>query len=271
MYQGLISIMPKSTISYLLDDFPAEVGFSLRKLTSSTTRVIRVRRSGGGAESDFNESDILDGTMTAWVVAGGGAQDGTVAKWYNQGTGGATNDAVQTSAGSQFKIVSGGTLITTNVLPSIDTLTQIPMPFGAQTFKTFFSVAKVDTQNLLNFVTGSDISGAGIIYNGTYGGVDGLAPYDGTNLPSLTGEDLNQHLAYFNMRSSKVYGAKDGAAETDLGTFATSISNELIGGRSFSSAAYFQGKIQEIVLYNSDQNANKTAIETNINDYYGIY
>ena len=34
---------------------------------------------------------------------------------------------------------------------------------------------------------------------------------------------------------------------------------------------YYDGNMQEIILYTSDQSANRAAIETNINDYYTIY
>jgi hypothetical protein len=33
----------------------------------------------------------------------------------------------------------------------------------------------------------------------------------------------------------------------------------------------FQGKIQELVIYEIDQNSNKSGIKTNINDFYSIY
>ena len=33
----------------------------------------------------------------------------------------------------------------------------------------------------------------------------------------------------------------------------------------------FVGDVQEIIIYDSDQSANRTGIETNINDHYGIY
>lgn len=33
----------------------------------------------------------------------------------------------------------------------------------------------------------------------------------------------------------------------------------------------FNGNIQEVIIYESDQSANRTDIETAINDYYNIY
>jgi hypothetical protein len=43
----------------------------------------------------------------------------------------------------------------------------------------------------------------------------------------------------------------------------------IIGGEGFSTA--FEGRIQELIYYFSDQSSNRTYIENNINSYYGIY
>jgi len=43
-----------------------------------------------------------------------------------------------------------------------------------------------------------------------------------------------------------------------------------IGGIN-SNLALWQGNIQEVIFYPSDQSSNRTGIETNINDFYSIY
>ena len=37
------------------------------------------------------------------------------------------------------------------------------------------------------------------------------------------------------------------------------------------SNAFFNGFIQEVIVYASDQSANRTGIESNINTHYSIY
>ena len=54
------------------------------------------------------------------------------------------------------------------------------------------------------------------------------------------------------------------------GTQATTSSNVGVGGRP-EPTFYYGGKMQEILLYASDQSSNRTGIETNINTYYSIY
>jgi hypothetical protein len=38
-----------------------------------------------------------------------------------------------------------------------------------------------------------------------------------------------------------------------------------------AGSIYGNGKLQEVIVYDSDQSTNRTGIETNINDYYDIY
>jgi hypothetical protein len=45
----------------------------------------------------------------------------------------------------------------------------------------------------------------------------------------------------------------------------------IIGKDSAGYGQNINGVIQEIVLFNSDQSANRTAIEQNINNHYSIY
>jgi hypothetical protein len=46
--------------------------------------------------------------------------------------------------------------------------------------------------------------------------------------------------------------------------------DEMTLGASISGGRY-DGKFAEFIIYPSDQSANRTAIETNINDHYNIY
>ena len=46
-----------------------------------------------------------------------------------------------------------------------------------------------------------------------------------------------------------------------VGAFNTAGTNE----------SFMDGTLAEVIVYNSDQSANRVAIETNINDHYNIY
>jgi len=259
--------------SYLVDDYSPIVAYSVDKLSSTATVCCRVRRASDNAEQDFGFSgNRVDVTAIETFVGTG--NKAFITKIYNQGTGGSTYDITQTVAADQ------PTMLYSSLIPeffmSQGGLTrEPPMILSSDlTFSDCFSVCKLIEQNTLNYIVGieSPISPAGgLLYNGSYAGVNGLsAIYDG-NIPSLTGEDLNEHLGYFNMKSSKMYISKDGASETDLGTFATSLTVNRIGGRDISATGYMEGYFKEMIFFNSDESANKTAIETNINDRFSIY
>lgn len=262
----------------LLDLYPAEVAYSLRKLSSSYTgAAIRVRRNSDQAEQDIGFSGgILDVTSLASFV---GANIGFISKVYNQGMGGGTYDATQSVLVSQPLIYYSNNVFITNTKASIDfhrsVIATTPVPpmtiASAFNYKTAFSVGRVQQQNTINYILGNESPANGLFYNGSLAGVNGLGGFDSTNLRSITGEDLNQHLGYFNMRSSRLYIAKDGGSETDSGVFALSLTSNLLGGRSSSLAIHLRGDIQEIILFSTDQSANKSAIESNINSYYAIY
>ena len=92
----------------LLNAFPgAAAAYSLRDLTGDRLApVVRVRRSSDNAEKDFAAVDVADGSLVAWVGAG---NDGLVPVWYDQSGNG--NDAAQTAATGQPRIVRSGALI----------------------------------------------------------------------------------------------------------------------------------------------------------------
>lgn len=75
---------------------------------------IRVRRSGDNAETNisFTTTGALDSAnLLAFVIAGGGTQNGFITIWYSQKIGG--NNLTQTNTSLQAQIVSSGVLITT--------------------------------------------------------------------------------------------------------------------------------------------------------------
>jgi len=66
----------------LLDTYTgASAAYSLRNLSSSTTDVVRVRRSSNDDEQDFTASEVSGGALATFVGAG---NDGFVTTWYDQ-------------------------------------------------------------------------------------------------------------------------------------------------------------------------------------------
>lgn len=296
-YYSLISMMPKAQ-PLLLDTYTgATAAYSLRKLRTAYTgyaliarRTVSATTVACGVSFDSNNAISLDSPITVtfgsssatnlgeFVKATGyNNPDGLVSSvsafvntWNDQS--GNTNDFVQSTAANQPRLINNGVLELNTLKATINS--NVGSLIGLTTTgaigKTIFTVAKVDTQTTINYLIGSSVGG--LFYNGSFSGVNGLGGFDGTNARSLSGEDLNRNLGYFNLKSSKLFAAKNGATESDLGSFGvTSLTfNQMFirGGLSFLD---FLGNAQEIIIYNSDQTSNKSGIETNINNYYAIY
>jgi hypothetical protein len=265
--------------SLLLDLYPATAAYSLRKLrTAYTGNAIRVRRTTDNVEQDigFSGVDFDLAAFNSFINAGAGM----ITKVYNQGTGGAIYDAYQSTVTLQCELFNSSipnTNISTissngggsNSKPPLNLFNRI------DGIITAFGVNKIDVLNTINYLaynSGSLGNIGGIFQGGTNAAALGLGAFDNINIRSISTEDLNKQLGYWNIRSGNIYMAKNGATETNAGTFAYSaFSVNQIFGRSILSSLYFRGKVQELIFYTTDESANKAAIETNINDYYGIY
>jgi hypothetical protein len=261
---------PSST-SYLLDTYSAAAAYSLRQLKTGVTNVVRVRRSSDNAESDFTADEITDGTLTTWT----GANDGFVVTWYDQS--GNAVDATQSTAGSQPQIVSSGSVITKGSLPAVDFVSSDRMQTSTTSIMddaslpiSIFSVSSADsTETVGAIVSGNNTQFRQFCDSRTTPNRNIGVNTVYANM-STARVDTNQRLlsgfidASYNM-SSFDNGATGGTATA--GTWASSALE--LGAQG--SSTYLNGKIQEVIVFNSDESSNRTAIESDINTYYSIY
>ena len=199
------------------------------------------------------------------------SKDGTVSKWYDQSTTSGTpnaNHAVQTDAAKQPKIVSGGSLVTGGL--DFDAVNDY------LSFSTSFSISTDFA--IFGTLVSSDFSRGGRIFHES--GSDNIrvrnSSYDfryrssGVNYDFGTGTSFtnnNQSLFSFLNGSDEhslfVNGALKGQQIIIDNLLMASISDQS-GGISLG------GAISELIIYNSDQTANRTALEANIGEVYGI-
>ena len=212
------------------------------------------------------------------ITLGSFNRDGFVKTWYDQsvtneaGDTATGNHAVQATAASQPKIVSAGTLLNELDFDGTDDNFELTSVLGMTSAGAIFSVAE---------------SGGGddkLILDNRDGGVDGFrllrlsndleyrwqsATVDtGTNLGTNT-----KFIAFANHDGSNASAAVNGAtATTTSDTSSISVAaTPRIGARSFTSASSFwDGTVNELIIYASDQTANRTAIEANIGEAYSI-
>jgi len=254
----------------LLDLYPnAAAAYSLRKLrTDYSGFAIRVRVDtidNLTYDIGFDSNGELDTDDLISKAAGNSAY---VSRWYDQS--GQGNDATQDSADKQPQIVSSGVVIEVNNFSAVDfdgtndfletaTFTEIEQP------TSYFSVFKFDSNRNQNiFDSGNTLARQQIGDNGTnykfYGGISITGGTTNTNQNSISGF-LSDTDSLFVNNISVVSGDAG-----DLG-----IDKIIIASNVFKSAAFLDGKIQELILYPLDQSTNKNLIETNINDYYDVY
>ena len=261
----------------ILDDYPnASAAYSLRALNSAYTgAAIKVRRSSDNEEQDIGL--LYDGTLdTSSLLSFVGAGDGFVSKWYDQS--GAGNNAAQTSASKQPILVSNGAVNELNGKPTMSfsspflmhlNLTEYPFTSGGSaTEKSIFAVALNDSttdQNLYNIADGRDLYALTYnrVGNNTYGFLGANYGVIGGN---ITGQNIISSFA-ISPSSETFNNAVEGVSSNPVRGIYDSISIGSRGGGSYS----MNGNIQEIVMYESNQSANREAIETNINNHYTIY
>ena len=261
VFPGLI-LKPVSA-GLLLDTYSAEGGYSFRQLKSGITNVCRLRRSTDDVEQDFTAAEINQTDLFAFVGGGNAA----VVTFYDQSGNG--NDATAV-ASQQYLIMTTGVLNTSNGVAACF-LNQIGSAYildSSISFSTAFLVGEVHAQNSVNYVLGNDAPSSGLFVNGLAGGVAGTGGFDGANIRSLSDEDFDQHLWYWNNRSLNLYAARDGAAEANIGTFNSISFTGIVGRPGFNT---LRGWFQETIIFNSDESSNKGAIESDINAYYSIY
>jgi len=197
---------------------------------------------------------------------------GFVETWYDQSGNG--NDAVQQVSGSQPKIVDAGVLVTGGLkFDGVDD------SFGTSLVPpntvTLIGVANWNVVNQATFLIGARDSTDQRSYIGQVsGGVTALGVADGAR----AGQALTAGTDYliFGKHSGITrFISTNGIVGSDAAGSAPN--NNIFGYHigAFNDAgtdsAFMDGSISEIIIYDSDQLANREAIEANINNQYDIY
>jgi len=269
---------------YLLDTYTgAQAAYSLRVLATAfeTADLVIVRRSSGG-ESSFNATEIADGTMLAWVGTSGTDQ-ASVTTWYDQSGNGLT--MTNTTTAQQPKIVINGVQVVSNGEPAIDFDGSNDYLFNTSNLTynsglSYYSLCDIDV--VVGRFFSDDITGAqGYFYaeagaSGTVRLNDNDTGYEliATGTPALVQELRSFH---FDSSTGDYEYAVDGSNTTgnlatwsDVAINSTNTANIAIGGAG-NGGQNLNGKMQEFIIYTTDESANRTSIEADINAHYSIY
>jgi hypothetical protein len=261
--------------------------YSLRRLLSLYTGpLIRVRRSSDDTTLDvgFDTDGDLD---TVALLAFVGAGNGFVDRWYDQTGGGANLE--QGTAGAQPSIATAGVINTLDSLPAVtfdgttDYLTVASAGLyaaGGATMALVFSGASASNATV---VSESNNAGGGALYRLLRSSTAAWNVQATNNTASLwansaagdTSFDAAQHQMFYADSGSQINTHRDGApkhvafAATRSGVMTLSNLNlgaHLNGG---VAANFLAGKVQELVLWNSNQSVDRVAISDAQKTHWG--
>lgn len=282
--------LPRDTY-YLIDNFSTiSCGHSLRKLSSTASKCIRVRRSSDNAETDvFFAGDYLD---IAGMLNWSGSDSVYVTTWYNQYD---SNHLIQTSNTKQPRIVNAGTVDTQDNKPCI-------VFDGSNDNFEWTTDLNVEARCCVILLTPSGTIGAAtagqLIFDGSNGTTRTLMSF-GSTTTGLTNERIsylisNPTIYGQGYTSADVSGRKILAFETDgtgaLTTFilmngvelslATHTNGAFLSGTrqpkiirylgsSTVASGFFSGNVQEVII--NTYRTSFTSVNANMNDYYAVY
>lgn len=262
-----------------------------------------VQRDGDEAEADFTAAEIADGTLAAWVTAGGAPTDGYLKTWHDvSSTAGVANgnDATQATRANQPLVVSSGTLVTENGKPAVDfdgsTDYMLAGDIAWSSYAVMASswIATPDATNATQAVIAHyDFGNSQRSFNPTYftnsatlgAGVssDGGA----TNLQFRTGgvyASNTQYLVSYQYDGSLATASQQQAwqnssavslsADSDsIATLHNSTAQVSLGSLLNNGAAdnLMNGTIQTAIIYNFDQSTARPGIENWLNTFFSVY
>ena len=258
----------------LLDTYPnAAAAYSVRKLRAAYTgSAIRVRRSSDNTETNigFTALGNLDESALTTFCSG---TNGFVTTWYDQSGNG--RNATQTTAANQPQIVVSGTIVTQNSKTAI----QSNSSFDARLINSSLSVGT--TQSI--FAVGNSPQSDRQVFFDSYDTVANaflrLIDPNVMNMqgsPSLITTNSNQKLWSILTATDLNVWENNSLTITNIVNTVNGLSGlslfDVRGNPSPVVTGYgWEGKMQELVIYSTSQSSNRTAIQNNINSYYGIY
>ena len=227
-------------------------------------------------EANIGETYSID--LPSGVDTGYDQVDGFVETWYDQSGNG--NDAVQQVSGSQPKIVDAGSLVTGG-LDFDGSNDGLSVSGQVLTSSSFYATSVMQHATGISSSDGQNVFGQYQV--GTSGRFQLAAnnsnqySFFANATDSIVGFNTgaigtSQTLISVNADGSNAEIWRDGTSKaTDTYSGFTPATVDFTIGNDSDGEREFNGKIAEIIIYNSDQSANREAIETNINNQYDIY
>lgn len=269
---GILTASATSSFSFLLDNYPgASAAYSTRKLRAAYTGFcMQVRRA--------NTTDILDiGFVnnvldTTTLLTFCGVDDGNILIWYDQSGNG--NNAI--SAGNFPRIVVGGVLQTLNSKPAIYFNSQslvMLTPLSSNNNFAIFATQKALATNAQAISLGHELGAQGPFW-GVWSNNLYLIQASLNNQSKFgfnsTAIGINSVIMNGIINSTDIYGYVNNTLNTfSYSNWTPAQINFNAIGRYFNFFSFMN--MSELIVYKTDQTANRTGIVNNTNTFYSIY
>ena len=266
--------------NYFVQLYSPALAFSFRKLSNTATLCVRIRRDSDNAEQDIGfNGDIVD---AAAIVAFCTTANGWVTTWYDQSGNGL--DVVQATAARQPKLYNGTTVYTVaegfyalNMTTGLGWLDYSNPNQNTLAAVSVFSVNTRGTVSANNRPAGfrEDPNNAGV--KSTMAQTqDGTLRYDGAassaGSVSLPATALYLRSSFkTNTNQWDYIDSVNSVTDTTITIDNTSESVSIGNAVGAQGSPCFNGEMCEAVFFHSNVIAQRTDIETNINDYYSVY
>jgi len=253
--------------------------WSLRKMISTATVAIRIRRSSDNAEMDigFSGSTVGSGLDNAAITSFVGSNSAFIVKWYDQTGNG--QDALQSTASKQPRIVNAGSIQSAVKWDGTDDYLIVTTLTNTNPQCAFYSKIKLSAgSDKLAIETSTNYNnnaGALIFYASATGGYDlGMcqsagATRDSRFAPSTLGSALNQVSLFWDRTgtgSSEVAMYVAGSSQSPSVVSSTECTGNMttqdcyLGCRAGSSF-FTDWEVETLVFYNADTLSLRTSIE----------
>lgn len=267
---------PAPAFTGLLDTYPgAKTAYSVRRLSGTYNgSALKIRRSNDNATLDvgFDSNGDLDTAAITTFVGGNSAYVDT---WYDQSGNG--YDLTQATTGDQPRIVSTGTLDTVSSIAAprflnSEFISNASVNTTDENFVNYFIVAKADSLTGEKIITDAVTGNQALVF--TDAGTLKIARGTTANTTLSFGTTLNRLLSILidsNPTNNCDAWSYTNSILTD-GSIGTNTNNGLrLGGtRGATPGAYWDGWMQEFIMYPIDVASDRSDIVTDIATYYSI-
>jgi hypothetical protein len=253
-----------------------EVRSNIEILSTSGNKSVNLTATGSFNNFTFGDADNPSEFTISNIRFS--TADGFVSTWYDQS--GNANDATQATTTAQPKIVDAGSLVTGGLkFDGVDD--------GLAVSGQVLTSSSLYAASVMQHATGTSTSLGQTIFGQYQISTSGRFQLSASNSPqysffanatnSIVGLGAgaigtSQTLISVNGDGSNAEIWRDGISKaTDTYSGFTPATVDFTIGIDSDGAREFNGKIAEIIIYPSDQSANRVGIETNINAAYSIY